>query len=82
MAEPNPGEIQIEKAHAVYILRLYPHRSVVLTAQQLLAIMDYALLHAEQLRQEAAQAQELDRKSKGLSVESKQDGRAHQQDRT
>lgn len=63
--EPQPGQpMQVQKLHAGYVLRRWPHRSLTVTAQDLLDIMEYALLHAEQLRQEAKQAKELDRKSK------------------
>jgi len=58
--------IKIEKLHAGYRLLAYPHRSVVVQARDLLDIMDFALKHAEQLRQEARAAEEMDLKSKGV----------------
>jgi hypothetical protein len=57
--EPQPGHpLQIQKAHAGYILRRWPHRSLIVSASDLLTIMDYALqnavqLHIEQSEQES-----------------------------
>jgi hypothetical protein len=59
--------MDIEKLHAGYRLVNWTHRSFVVTAQDLLTIMDYALLHADELRQEAKENAQRDRQSKGVS---------------
>jgi hypothetical protein len=46
-------KINIEKLHRGYRLTDWTHRSYVLTAQDLLDIMDWCLLHARELREEA-----------------------------
>jgi hypothetical protein len=67
--EEQTMKIEIEKLHAGYRLVNWTHRSFVVTAQDLLTIMDYALLHANELRQEAKENAERDRQSKGVRDE-------------
>jgi hypothetical protein len=60
-------KITIEKVHAGYKLTCYPHRSLVVTAQDLLDVMDYGLRNARTLESEARIADAL-RRNAAMSV--------------
>jgi hypothetical protein len=49
---------EIAKLHAGYKLTAYPHRSLVLTAQDLLDVYEYVLLNANTLTREALAAKD------------------------
>ena len=55
-------KITIRKLHAGYSLTAYPHRSLVVTAQDLRDIYDYCLLHMAEVE---AEAQRYEDKPKG-----------------
>lgn len=46
-------KVTIEPLHAGYKLTVYPHRSLILTAEQLQSIGRWCLSHGEELEQEA-----------------------------
>jgi len=60
-------EADIRKGGVVWIHDNGTAQDIKLDAKAATLLFDFLLLHAEQLRKEAAQAEELDRKSKGLA---------------